>query len=278
MFINTIDPVLLTIGQFEIRYYGIVISLGILFTLIVAQHIGNQRDIKKDTFIDLVIWISIGSLIFSRAFEIFIYHPAYYLADPIKMLMIHNGGLSFHGGLTGGFLATLLFSKKRKIPLLDLTDILILPISLGLAFGRLANFTNHELYGKITDLPWAVKFATAEGYRHPTQIYEAIKNLAIFTVLLSINKRYDKHKKGTITFAFLGLYGSIRFLIEFLKDMPQHYGLTTGQWLCIPMILISAAFFAQTIKQKRTKEQPDKKSLTKKQQNKKQQSNNITTK
>ncbi len=242
MWINTIDPVLATIGPFQIRYYGITLALGILIILFGSQYLGEKRGIKKEIFSEFVIWISISALIGARVFEIIFYEPAYYLSDPIKILMIHHGGLSFHGALAGAIIALYAFSKRKKIPFLTLSDILVIPLALCLALGRLANFTNHELYGKLTDLPWAVKFRTADGFRHPTQIYESLKNLAIFLILIPIDLNHKKYKTGLATFAFIGLYGSMRFIIEFLKDKPLYSGLTMGQWLSIPMIMATLIF------------------------------------
>lgn len=244
MLIHNINPVLASIGPFEIRYYGLIFALGFILAAIILYWFASKEKIKnlekKDVF-NLIIYLIIGILIFSRLFEILIYMPSYYFANPKEIIAVWHGGLSFHGGLIGAVIVGLVYSRYKKIKFYDLADILVFPAAIGLCFGRFANFINGELWGKITALPWCVKFQNAEGCRHPTQIYESFKNLAIFLVLLLL-KRF-KLKSGFLFWHFILLYGAIRFSIEFLKPVGWYFlSLNTGQWLCLIMIITAAAF------------------------------------
>jgi phosphatidylglycerol:prolipoprotein diacylglycerol transferase len=157
------------------------------------------------------------------------------------MLTIWNGGLSFHGGFTGIIIWTYIFTKKKKLHFYDLSDILVIPTAFMLFLGRIANFINGELVGKITGLSWGVKFKGYEGFRHPTQIYEALKNLLIFFILLFL--RNKNLKKGTLTWLFVLFYGILRFLIEFMKEPISYtFGIPTGQALSMLMIIVSLYF------------------------------------
>ena len=153
------------------------------------------------------------------------------------MIALWHGGLSFHGGLAGGFIATFIFCRKRRIELLPIADLIALPAVLALAFGRIANFINGELYGTPSNLPWAVKFPGTDEFRHPSQLYEALKNFVIFFVLLIVRK--PTLKKGYTFGLFLLMYGVIRFFIEFVKEPEMMIGaLTMGQILSIPTVII----------------------------------------
>jgi phosphatidylglycerol:prolipoprotein diacylglycerol transferase len=148
--------------------------------------------------------------------------------------------LSFHGGLLGGLIAGYLFARRRKIKFLNLCDICIVPIALGQALGRVGNFINGELFGRITNVPWAVKFPGAEGYRHPSQLYEAAYDVVIFLVLLSLRKK--KMANGSLLALFLILYSVFRFITEYFREPTAFVGpLTLGQALNIPMFVAGIA-------------------------------------
>jgi phosphatidylglycerol:prolipoprotein diacylglycerol transferase len=244
MLIHNINPTLVSFGPFEIRYYGLIFAAGFILAALILYWLASKNKIKnfdkKDVF-NFILYLIIGVLIFSRLFEILIYEPAYYFSNPAEMFALWHGGLSFHGGLVGAIIVGLLYSKYKKVKFYDLGDILVLPAAIGLCFGRFANFINGELWGKITDLPWCVQFKGAEGCRHPTQIYESFKNLAIFFILLFL--RRFRLKPGFLFWHFILLYGVIRFSIEFLKPVGWYFiSLNTGQWLCLIMIITAVTF------------------------------------
>ena len=236
MFINNINPVALQLGPLEIRWYGIIYALGFLFAYYYVKHALAKKKIMfdVDTFFISVI---LGNLIGARLFEVFFYNPAYYFANPTEIIAVWKGGLSFHGGLLGGFLASFWFCKKQKISWKIIADILAIPLAIGLGFGRIANFINGELYGYPTSLPWGADFGDGV-FRHPTQLYESLKNFLIAGILTAVNAR-KKLSPGILFILFMILYGSVRFFIEFLKVPETMFlGLATGQWFSLLMVVL----------------------------------------
>ena len=253
MFYNNINPTLLEIGPFEIRYYGIIYALSFILAFFFINYLARKRELKltKEGIWDLLFYLIIGTVIGARIFEIMLYNPAYYLKNPLETIAIWHGGLSFHGGLVGAAIAGYLYSKKKKINFYDIADIVVIPLAFGLFLGRIANFINGELVGRITDLPWCVKFKNYEGCRHPSQLYESFKNLVIFSVLWFIK---DKQlKKGLMFWSFVLMYSVLRFFVEFFRAPDPQIGfilgLTMGQWLNIVMFAIGIYFFIRINKQ-----------------------------
>ena len=239
MFVHHIDPILVAVGPFSVRYYGIIYALGFILAYLFLRQAGKKKEIPiQEADIDaLMLYLMIGIVLGARLFEIIFYNPSYYFHNPGEMLAIWHGGLSFHGGLAGAYLGALLFCKKKKVSLLLIADALAIPAALALAFGRIANFINGELYGIPTNLPWGVKFPGAPEFRHPSQLYEALKNAVIFFILLKVKK--PTLKQGCLFGMFLVLYGAMRFLIEFVREPEIMVGpLTMGQMLSIPTIII----------------------------------------
>ena len=241
MFIHNINPVLISIFGLEIRYYGLVYVLGFLIILFILNRQKEKLRLSKDDVYDYVFYLIIFTVLGARIFEILFYEPLFYFSNPLEMLMIWHGGLSFHGALTGVVIWIYIFTKKKKLHFYDLSDILVVPVAFMLFLGRIANFINGELVGKVTTLPWAVKFRNYEGFRHPTQIYESLKNLLIFFALLFL--RNKNLKKGTLTWLFFLFYGTLRFLIEFLKEQDSFiFELPVTQILSSLMIVVSLYF------------------------------------
>ena len=233
-----IDPVIFNIGSLEIRWYGLIMALSFLIGSFIAVKLGKKRNLSKDQVYDFLLYLIPLSIIFARLFHVFVYNFDYYIQNPLQIVQIWKGGVSLFGGLLGALIAALIFSKKRKIKFYDLADVFIIPLSFGIIFGRIGNFINQELYGKITNLPWAIKFDNVEGLRHPTQIYEAIGHLIIFLLLLTIWKKNSR--KGLVFYSFIIMYTIFRFFMEFLReDTPFLLGLTITQLLIIPILIIS---------------------------------------
>jgi phosphatidylglycerol:prolipoprotein diacylglycerol transferase len=237
MFIHHIDPVLLSLGPLEIRYYGLIYALGFVFAYLALRKAAKHKklSLSEEDIDSLVVWLIIGVVLGARIFEILFYQSGYYFSHPSEIIAVWKGGLSFHGGLVGAAVTAYLFAKKKKLSFLRLADILVIPAALALVFGRIANFINAEVIGKPTSLPWAVQFPQDHLYRHPSQLYEALKNFLIFFILL----KTKEHKEGYLLGLFLFLYGILRFLIEFVKEPEAMIGpLTMGQILGIPMIIV----------------------------------------
>ncbi len=242
MFEHTINPVLLELGPLQVRWYGVMWALSFLFVYWYVRRSARRNIIRMtDNDVDwLMVWLVAGVIIGARLFEVLVWEPAYYFANPGEIIAIWHGGLSFHGGLLGGLVAGYLFARKRKINFLELCDICIIPIALGQALGRIGNFINGELYGRIADVPWAVKFPGAEGYRHPSQLYEAAYNVVIFLVLLSIGQK--RMARGSLFALFLILYSVFRFITEYFREPTAFVGpLTLGQALNIPVFIAGVA-------------------------------------
>src|SRR3989338_10889466 len=182
MYIHDINPILLKLGFLEIRYYGLFYVIGFILTYFMLDWLAKKKNIAltKDDIADLLLYTVIGMLAGSRLFYALVYNFAYYLENPLHIFAIWEGGLSFHGALIGIIIAGYAFCRKKNFDFYTLADIVVIPVSLALMLGRIGNFINGELYGRITDLPWGVKFKDAEGFRHPSQLYEAFKNMVMF--------------------------------------------------------------------------------------------------
>ncbi len=254
MFIHNINPVLFSIGPFEMRYYGLIFVLGLIIAYFLFAYLARRKKIKlsENDIANLFLYGIIGIILGSRIFYVVVYNLPYYLANPFEIIAVWHGGLSFHGGLIGAILAIAYFCKKRKIDFYEITDIAVIPLALGLALGRIGNFINGELYGRITGVPWAVKFPDEPGFRHPSQIYESLKNFFIFFTLWLIKDK--KLPKGFLSWLFVVMYSALRFIIEFFR-MPDEQigfiiGLTMGQILSIIMFFIGLWFMYRVYKKK----------------------------
>ncbi|MBW2988706.1 prolipoprotein diacylglyceryl transferase [Candidatus Woesearchaeota archaeon] len=247
MFYHNINPVLLNLGPFEIRYYGIIYALAFVLAYFFISRIAEKKGLglKKDDILDLLFYLLLGTIIGARTFEILVYNLSYYLKNPLEMIAIWHGGLSFHGGLIGASIAGYMYCRKKKIAFYDLADIVVIPLAFGLFLGRIANFINGELVGRIASVPWCVKFRDYAGCRHPSQLYESLKNMLIFSLLWPL--RYKRLKKGTLFWSFILLYSALRFFVEFFRAPDPQLGfilgITMGQWLSIITCIIGFFFF-----------------------------------
>jgi phosphatidylglycerol:prolipoprotein diacylglycerol transferase len=244
MLINNITPVLFKLGSLEIRYYGIIYALGFILTYFFLRYFikkGKLEGINLKELDDLILYLLVGVVVGARILNFVFYEPAVFFTKPLEILMIWNGGLSFHGGLIGAVVAGFIFSRKKKIKLICLLDALAIPAALGLAFGRIANFTNHELYGPLSNLPWCVKFMLADGLcRHPYQLYASLSHFIMFGLLLYIYFRQKRN--GTTFWSFVLIYGGFRVITDIFREEMKYFGLISmGQILSLVMFLIGVA-------------------------------------
>lgn len=246
-FYHNLNPTIVQFFGLEIRWYGIMYVLTFLIAYYYLVYAVKNKKINatKEDADDILLWLTIGLILGARAFEVLVYNPAYYWQNPWKVFAIWKGGLSFHGGLLGAVIAGWLICRKKQIKLLNLADILVVPLALGQALGRLGNFINGELYGRVTSAWWGVNFGNELDkmgnavFRHPSQLYELSYDLIIFGVLFSL--RNKEMKQGKMLAIFLMLYSVFRFLTEFVREPDYYIGpLTVGQMLNIPMFLIGA--------------------------------------
>jgi len=250
MFINNFDPVAFQIFSFEIRWYSLAYIFGIIFGWLYCKK--NLIKDKKllNLFDDLITYLIIGIILGGRLGYIIFYNLEYYLDNFFEILMIWNGGMSFHGGLIGVILATVIFSKKHKINSYIFLDLIALVAPIGLFLGRIANFINSELYGRETDVFWSVKFVAIDNIsRHPSQIYEAIfEGLILFLLLNHFAKKDGFNNPGLISSMFLIFYSFFRFILEFFRVPDSQIGylayqLTLGQFISIVFFFLGISLY-----------------------------------
>ncbi|MBI4453915.1 prolipoprotein diacylglyceryl transferase [Candidatus Woesearchaeota archaeon] len=243
------NPILATIGPFEIRYYGLVYVFGFLLVYFLLWHAIKKGKINLNTeeLGTFILYLMLGVIIGSRAFEVLFWEPAYYFAHPLDIFAVWKGGMAFHGGLIGAVLATWLFCRKEsiksKITLAELADLLVIPAAFALALGRIANFVNGELVGTITNVPWCFNFPNYDGCRHPSQLYGALKRFIIVGILISINLVKKTYKPGFLFWWFIGLMGIGRFILDFYREDVRYLGLSLGQYLGVGMLLLTIIVF-----------------------------------
>lgn len=257
-----IDPVAIQLGPLAIRWYALAYLAGFLGGWFYASKITKLEDKlrpNKDDIDDFLTWMVLGVILGGRLGYILFYNLPYYAEFPMEVFKLWEGGMAFHGGLIGAILSLVLFSLYKKIPLMQMTDVIAVVTPIGLFFGRIANFVNAELFGRITGQPWGMVFPTApDDYpRHPSQLYEAaLEGVALFIILniLYYNKNI-RSQHGFVSAAFLMGYATFRFIVEFFREPDQHLGLlgsgmSMGQILCIPMFLFGVIVLAYARRQK----------------------------
>ena len=242
----SIDPILISLGFLDIRWY----SLSYIFTFIFGsilikklnkKSLNNLSDIQIDKFF---VWAVLGVIIGGRVGYVLFYQLQLFFQDPLYIFQIWKGGMSFHGGLIGMILAIYLFAKQNNLSFFYLSDLVSIVAPIGLFLGRISNFINTELYGRITDFPFAIIYPLIDNNpRHPSQLYEAFFEGAVLFIILYLIfiKNSKKYSAGIISAYFLILYSIFRFLIEFLREPDLHLGLflnyfSMGQILCIPIL------------------------------------------
>ena len=256
----SIDPVIVSFGALQIRWYGLAYILSFLLGIYLIKQINQnyQKKIENKKIDDFFIWAIIGVILGGRIGYILFYQSSSIFTDPLNVLYIWKGGMSFHGGLLGITIAALFFSKKHSVNFFQLSDLVSCVAPIGLFLGRLANFINVELYGRVTDFPFAMIYPSIDRLpRHPSQLYEAFfEGIILFIILIYYNKKnYNKNNFGLVTSLFFILYGVFRISIEFLREPDEHIGLflnffSMGQLLCIPLIIIGVGIY---IKQRNLK-------------------------
>ena len=249
-----INPILFEIGFLKIRWYGLMFASAFVFSYSMMQWI-YQREGKNVEELDRMLWyLAIGIVAGARLAHTLIYDPAYYLAHPLKILAIWEGGLASHGGILGLMLAMYLYKRGTEDSYLWLLDRIAFPCTMSGCFIRIGNFFNSEILGTVTTEPWGIVFARIDDLpRHPVQLYEAFCYAAIFFVLLAVYKKtYDKPIKGLLFGLVISLVFLVRFALEFFKTEQAMYSnglpLTTGQLLSIPFFLVGAGFVFWSLK------------------------------
>lgn len=246
-----IDPVLVSIGPFAIRWYALAYIAGIVLGWRLVRRLVEQEPqaATKEQVDDFLTWAVLGVILGGRLGYVLFYRPSYYLAHPLEALMVWKGGMAFHGGLIGVILATLLFCRARGIDFYAFIDRVAVATPIGLGLGRIANFINGELWGRPWDGPWSMVFPAdpLQLPRHPSQLYQAVlEGLVLFAVMVVLSRRGAlRARRGFLGGAFLAGYGIARIIGELFRE-PDDFmgflpgGVTMGQVLSVPMLIVGA--------------------------------------
>jgi phosphatidylglycerol:prolipoprotein diacylglycerol transferase len=256
------DPVLVQIGPFAIRWYALSYIFGILLGWLYARAIirnerlwGGAAPMRPVDFDDFVLWVTIGIIVGGRLGYVIFYNPMLFAAHPLEIFQLWKGGMSFHGGFVGCVVAVILFGLKRGIPILSLGDITCAVGPIGLFLGRIANFINSELWGRPSDVPWAMVFPNAGPLpRHPSQLYEAaLEGLLLLAVLYGAMRAGALRRPGLVIGLFATGYAAARIFAEFFREPDAHIGLlwgglTMGMLLSLPLMLAGFGFIAHALR------------------------------
>lgn len=242
------DPVAFSVGPLSVRWYGLMYLVAFVQFILLGRYRIKQRPgfLTTEQLDDLLFYGMLGVILGGRLGQVLFYEPAYFLAHPLEIFAVWKGGMSFHGGFLGVLIAMGMWSRKHRLNWWDVTDFIAPLVPLGLAAGRVGNFINGELWGRVADasLPWAMAFPQSGDLqpRHPSQLYHVgLEGLALFAILWLFTVRV--RPRGAASGVFLIGYGIFRFITEFFREpdagiFGQSYTISMGQWLSLPMVLI----------------------------------------
>lgn len=259
-YVHNLKPDIFTIGPFHIRWYGLFYIISFIIGYIFIRKNLKYKNVvvTSEQYDTLFFNILLGVIIGGRLGYILFYNLSEYLANPLSMLAFWEGGMSFHGGVIAVLVLGYIYVKRNKLPFYSLADAVSPFAALGLGLGRIGNFINGELYGRVTSVPWAMIFPYSDNQpRHPSQLYQALTEGLLLFIILQITYRKIK-REGIVIWLFIGLYGLFRFLIEFFREPDQHIGylmfnLSLGQILCLLMIIGAAIGLFSVLRPKRNK-------------------------
>ena len=238
-----IDPVIVRVGPLAVRWYGMMYLIGFASSYLLVQYQLKKSGSRNRVDVDsLYSYLILGLLAGARLGYVVFYNLPFYLGHPLELFAVWHGGMSFHGGLIGSVVAGYLFCKRTKLNFLHTADLIIVTAPIGLGLGRLGNFINGELYGRVADVPWAMVFPSGGPLpRHPSQLYEFfLEGVVLFIVLWILRRKH--YEPGILTSLFLILYGAFRFFAEFFREPDAQLGyvlgmFTMGQVLSLSMLL-----------------------------------------
>jgi phosphatidylglycerol:prolipoprotein diacylglycerol transferase len=249
MFTNNFDPVAFELFSLSIRWYSLAYIFGLIFGWLYCKKILIKNNTIKILFEDYITYLIVGIIIGGRLGYVVFYNFSYFLNNPIEILMIWNGGMSFHGALIGIIISSYLFSKKNNQDIYEFLDLVAITAPLGIFLGRISNFINGELVGKATNSNWGVLFPGYDNkLRHPSQLYEAFLEGLILFVLMNLIYFKKNNKVGNCSFMFLILYGCFRVTSEFFREPDIQVGylfgyISMGTFLSLFMILAGGIIY-----------------------------------
>ena len=242
-----IDPIAFSIGPVAVHWYGIAYVVGIMLGWFYARKLvetprlwAGEAPMTRVQLDDFLVWAAVGIILGGRIGYILFYDFANVAAEPLRAIQVWNGGMSFHGGFAGTALAMILFARRNNIAIWSLFDIVSAVVPIGLFFGRIANFVNGELWGRLSDAPWAVVFPEAGPFaRHPSQLYEAgLEGIVLLAVLAVAIYAFGALKRpGLVTGLFVAGYALSRITVEFFREPDPQLGYLFGGWLTMGMLL-----------------------------------------
>ena len=268
MIVHSLDPVLVDLGVVQIRYYGLFYIIGIIISFFILRKLAKERKLglSSDDVIDYLVYLAVGLLAGGRVFYFIFYSWQTIFSDPLEVLMLWHGGMSFHGSLIGMVAAGLIFCKRRKLDPLEIGDITVIPVALALALGRIGNLFNAELYGRPWDGWLCIDYTQnpaignkPELCRYPSQLAESLKNLLIFSTLWLL--RGKSYAKGSLFSLFLIFYGTMRFLVEFIRQPDPQLGFVFGPFTMgqvLSMLMVPAGAMMLWMLNKRGKAKKEK--------------------
>lgn len=248
-----IDPVIVKVGPLAIRWYGVMYVIGFALSYVLVKYqLKKEEKLQKQVDLDnLYLYLIAGLVLGARLGYVLFYNLSYYLQNPLDIIATWQGGMSFHGGLIGVVVAGLIFTLRNKIDFWQLADIVIVTIPIGLGLGRIGNFINGELYGRVTTVPWGMVFPSGGPLpRHPSQLYEFfLEGVVLFTILWFLKRKNPK--PGTVTAMFLILYSLFRIFVENFREPDVQLGfiighITMGQILSTVMMIFGVGIIFYT--------------------------------
>ncbi len=246
MFVNNLNPTIIDFGFLEIRWYGLVYLLGFILTFFFLIHNRKKLNLNKEEVSDFLVYLFAGLLIGGRLLHFAISDPSTIFRNPLEFFMIWHGGISFFGSMLGLIAGTAYYCKIKKKDWWKIADVAAIPAIIGLVFGRIANFVNSELVGRVAEnIPWCVQFLrypVDNLCRHPYQLYASFSHIILLGILLFLTKK--KYKKGTVFFGFIIGYSALRFITDFWRQEQSLWllGLTSWQWISLLAIGCTVGF------------------------------------
>ncbi len=262
-----INPVLVHIGPFPIRWYALAYIAGLILGWAYVRHLVRKESLWRGLprpslaqIDDLLVYVAFGVILGGRAGYVLFYNLPLYLAHPLQIFELWEGGMSFHGGLAGAAVGIILFARRTKVPILSVMDIAAAAVPIGLCLGRIANFIKPELWGRPTDVPWAMIFPGSDGQpRHPSQLYEAALEGVVLFFIISLAIRLGALRRPGLTTGIFALgYGVARIISEFFRQPDPQLGYlwdgaTMGQILSLPLIAAGLAFIVFALRRRAPK-------------------------